>query len=52
MWAGDRIFLALLDTDRPYFSLKLRYEGEKLVLAVLDGERLPLPEAGESEAVP
>ena len=40
MWAGDRIFLELLDTDRPFFSLKLRYEGEHLVLAVLDGEQI------------
>ena len=37
MWEGDRIFLALLDSDRPFFSLKLKYEGEKLVLAVLNG---------------
>ena len=40
MWEGDRIFLELLDTDRPFFSLKLRYEGEHLVLAVLDGEQI------------
>ena len=40
LWEGDKIFLKLLDTDRPFFSLKLKYEGEKLVLAVLDGERL------------
>ena len=40
MWAGDRIFLDLLDSGAPFFSLKLRYEGEALVLAVLNGEKL------------
>ena len=40
LWEGDKIFLRLLDTDRPFFSLKLKYEGEKLVLAVLDGEEM------------
>nr|WP_325303867.1 8-oxo-dGTP diphosphatase [uncultured Dysosmobacter sp.] len=38
LWEGDKIFLDLLDRDVPFFSLKLRYEGEKLVLAVLNGE--------------
>lgn len=40
LWEGDKIFLRLLDTDTPFFSLKLKYEGETLVLAVLDGKRL------------
>jgi len=40
MWEGDKIFLRLLDTDHPFFSLKLQYEGDRLVLAVLDGKRL------------
>ena len=40
MWEGDKIFLRLLDTDAPFFSLKLQYEGETLVLAVLDGKRI------------
>ena len=39
-WEGDRIFLRLLEEDAPFFSLKLRYEGEKLVFAALNGERL------------
>ena len=30
MWEGDRIFLELLDTDIPFFSLKLCYSGDKL----------------------
>jgi 8-oxo-dGTP diphosphatase len=42
IWEGDKIFLRLLDTDRPFFSLKLRYRGDKLVQAVLDGKELVL----------
>ena len=38
IWEGDKIFLRLLDTDRPFFSLKLRYQGDNLVEAVLDGK--------------
>lgn len=37
MWAGDRIFLDLLDRDAPFFSLKLVYRGEELTRAVLNG---------------
>ena len=37
MWAGDRIFLELLDKGAPFFSLKLVYQGETLTQAVLDG---------------
>ena len=40
LWEGDKIFLRLLDTDHPFFSLKLQYEGETLVLAVLNGKRI------------
>lgn len=40
IWEGDRVFLRLLDEERPFFSLKLRYEGEKLAEAVLDGSLL------------
>ena len=42
MWAGDRIFLELLDKDVPFFSLKLVYEGERLVYAALDGKQLEI----------
>ena len=38
MWEGDRIFLALLEQNIPFFSLKLVYEKERLVKAVLNGE--------------
>ncbi len=37
LWEGDKIFLRLLDKDEPFFSLKLCYEGELLVRAVLNG---------------
>ena len=40
IWEGDKIFLRLLEEDRPFFSLKLQYRGEHLVLAVLDGKQL------------
>ena len=40
LWEGDKIFLRLLDADTPFFSLKLRYEGERLAQAVLNGEEI------------
>ena len=43
IWEGDRIFLRLLDSDVPFFSLKLCYSGDRLTRAVLNGEALPLP---------
>ncbi len=39
-WAGDRIFLRLMDEGGPFFSLKLRYEGERLAYAALNGKPL------------
>ena len=42
-WEGDQIFLDLLWQDAPFFLLKLRYDGDQLVEAVLDGKRLALP---------
>ncbi len=44
-WEGDRIFLDLMERRVPFFSLKLRYEGETLAEAVLNGKALPLPPA-------
>lgn len=40
IWEGDKIFFRLLEEDAPFFSLKLRYEGETLVESVLDGKAL------------
>lgn len=37
IWEGDKLFFRLLEENRPFFSLKLRYEGEHLAEAVLNG---------------
>lgn len=37
MWEGDKIFFRLLAEDAPFFLLKLRYEGDTLVEAALNG---------------
>ncbi len=39
-WEGDQIFLKLLWEDAPFFLLTLRYEGETLREAVLNGEKI------------
>ena len=39
LWDGDRIFFDLLQKDVPFFSLKLCYEGDQLLEAVLNGEK-------------
>lgn len=41
LWQGDRIFLELLQKDVPFFSLKLTYQGDELIEAVLDGNIIP-----------
>ena len=41
-WAGDKIFLDLMERHVPFFSLKLRYEGDALREAVLNGQALRL----------
>lgn len=42
LWRGDLIFLDLLESDAPFFSLKLRYEGETLAEAALNGKSLEI----------
>ena len=37
LWKGDLIFLKLLKDNAPFFSLKLSYQGDELVEAMLDG---------------
>lgn len=37
IWEGDKIFFRLLETRESFFSLKLRYEGDLLKEALLDG---------------
>jgi len=39
-WEGDQIFLDLLWQDAPFFLLKLRYDDDTLVEAVLNGEKI------------
>lgn len=38
LWEGDKIFLKLLEDKSEFFSLKLCYEGDKLVESVLNGK--------------
>ena len=40
LWEGDRIFLRLLQQNAPYFELTLRYHGDALTGAELNGEIL------------
>ena len=40
LWEGDRIFLRLLDSNEPFFSLKLSYDGDELVEAKLNGRHI------------
>lgn len=40
MWEGDRIFLNLLERGEPFFDLTLRYRGETLERAELNGRAL------------
>ncbi len=42
LWEGDKIFFRLLQEEAPFFSLKLRYEGDMLAEAILDGKELKL----------
>ena len=40
MWEGDKIFLDLLWQEAPFFLLTLRYDGDQLTEAVLNGEKI------------
>lgn len=43
IWRGDELFLRLIeDPDQPFFSMKLRYTGDDLAEAVLDGKAVEL----------
>ena len=52
LWEGDKIFFRLLNEDEPFFSLKLRYEGDKLAEAVLNGKQMELFEERLSDGTP
>jgi len=41
-WEGDKIFLDLLWQDAPFFLLTLRYRGDRLIDAVLNGKQLKI----------
>lgn len=42
LWEGDKVFFRLLDENRPFFSLKLVYDDDRLVLACVDGKEEPV----------
>ena len=48
-WEGDAIFLKLLWEDAPFFLLKLRYDGDQLIEAVLNGKILSKNASGQWE---
>ena len=48
LWEGDRIFLRLLAAEVPVFSLQLRYAGDDLIEAVLDGQDLLADQKGRA----
>ena len=39
-WEGDQIFLDLLWQNAPFFLLTLRYRGDQLLEAILDGKKI------------
>lgn len=52
LWEGDKIFLKLLAEDAPFFSMKLRYEGDILKEASLEGKPLELFDICDEQGVP
>ena len=40
VWEGDRIFLRLLEENAPFFKLTLKYRGDHLAEAILNGETI------------
>ncbi len=40
IWEGDKIFLRLIEEKSPFFSLKLEYQGDTLINAILNGEKI------------
>ncbi len=40
IWEGDKIFFKLIEQKAPFFSLKLEYQGDTLINAVLNGEKI------------
>lgn len=49
LWEGDKIFFRLLKENRPFFSLKLSYDENGILLdAVLDGDRIAVTGSGNT----
>ena len=42
LWEGDKIFFRLMNEEVPFFSLKLSYQGDRLLEAVLEGRTMEL----------
>ena len=42
IWEGDKIFLKLIEEKCEFFSLKLEYQGQKLIKAILNGKNLEI----------
>lgn len=40
MWEGDKIFLQLIDSPQPFFSLKLEYDDDNLKKALFNGKKM------------
>lgn len=40
LWEGDHLFLELLARNAPFFLMTLKYEGDRLVYASLNGEQI------------
>ncbi len=49
LWEGDKIFFRLMNEGRSFFSLKLSYQGNRLVYAALDGRELELFDVRDQE---
>ena len=49
LWEGDKIFFRLLRENRPFFSLKLSYDQNGVLLkAILDGEPIRIKRNGNT----
>lgn len=40
LWEGDKLFLALIGTDADFFDMTVKYHGEKLVSAAINGQKI------------
>lgn len=40
LWEGDKLFFELLEKNKPFFSMKLTYQGDMLVDCELNGDKI------------